>query len=99
MTKPAQWSRIYCLVDPDFGANTEIAFKNFQLESSLVADGEVGRKTRAALLNQDSSYLLSDEDLSWAADLQVEVATIFVVKEVDSRGDGLLEDRAPSDLI
>ncbi|WP_241076124.1 N-acetylmuramidase domain-containing protein [Achromobacter insuavis] len=67
-----------------------------QKASGLVVDGVYGPKSRAALANFDLSRLLRESDLIAAAErLDVPLASIKAVNEVESRGRGFLPDGRP----
>lgn len=64
-----------------------------QRDSRLVVDAIAGPKTQAALLKKDTSHLLSHAQMvSAAASLGVDIASVFAVKDVESRGAGFLSD-------
>jgi hypothetical protein len=80
-----------------FDAETEAAVRDFQRDVGLVADGIAGPKTQAALLSgRVDPRLLRQADIEDAAKiLDVEVAAIMAVNEVESRGHGFLDDGTP----
>lgn len=83
-------------VTPDhrFTRAAEHAVVQFQQASHLVADGIVGNQTRAALHRHRPA--LEHQDLQRAAiQLEVPVAAIMAVTEVESRGSGFLRDGRP----
>lgn len=93
----ARGARPQLVEDGDFGPMTEAAVLTFQRRVGLVADGIAGPKTLAAL---NSGYklpkLLGDADLQRAAQLlDVDLAAIRAVNEVESRGNGFLMDGRP----
>lgn len=80
-----------------FGDTTEAAVKAFQRRLGLVEDGIAGIKTLALLKSGMSDpRLLSHADLERAAQrLDVPVACVCAVNEVESRGHGFLPDGRP----
>lgn len=87
-------------IDGDFGASTEHAVITFQKQKNLVADGKVGDKTRAALLEQNISKLLKDTDYTAAAArLKVSELAIRVFGAVEGRGVGFLKNGKPKILF
>ncbi|HEM7785408.1 TPA: N-acetylmuramidase family protein [Acinetobacter baumannii] len=87
-------------IDGDFGASTEYAVITFQKQKNLVADGKVGDKTRAALLEQNISKLLKDSDYTAAvARLKVSELAIRVFGAVEGRGVGFLKNGKPKILF
>lgn len=93
-------------IDGIFGYETEGAVMQFQKDARLVIDGIVGAKTWKSLIVEteisDAKDLsakmmnktLSEDDLLYAADeLEVELATIKAVNEVESSGSGFILDR------
>ncbi|MDM1022066.1 N-acetylmuramidase family protein [Acinetobacter sp. VNK23] len=87
-------------IDGDFGASTEYAVITFQKQKNLVADGKVGDKTRAALLNQNISKLLKDSDYTAAAvRLKVPELVIRVFGAVEGQGVGFLKNGKPKILF
>ena len=80
-----------------FDADTELAVIQFQLREHLVADGVVGPKTLAVLINGDhDKKALSETDLINAAErLGVQLAAIKAVNQVESRGRGFIDDGRP----
>lgn len=86
--------------DGDFGDETEKAVRAFQLKVGLVVDGVAGQKTLAALAGADCSRLLSNATLVAAAKrLDVELATVYAVNEVESAGAGFLSNGKPAILF
>lgn len=85
-------------VDGKFGSRTEAIVISFQANNALVADGIIGSKTWQKLislsneiLQQNTRRFLSEADLQRAADsLNIEIAAIKAVNEVESRGEGFL---------
>ncbi|WP_447956317.1 N-acetylmuramidase domain-containing protein [Vreelandella sp. EE7] len=76
-------------VDGHYGPETERAVRRYQLAKGLVADGIAGPKTRAALHGQHNNRMLGQRDLVEAANrLEIELAAILAVNEVESRGQG-----------
>ncbi|MBX2845267.1 MAG: N-acetylmuramidase family protein [Saprospiraceae bacterium] len=80
-----------------FGADTDTAVKDFQSKNRLVVDGIVGTKTWAKLIAQEQAItahndkLLSEQDLiDVANELNIELAVIKAVNEVESAGNGFL---------
>lgn len=87
-------------IDGDFGVSTEHAVITFQKQKNLVADGKVGDKTRAALLEQNISKLLKDSDYTAAAArLKVSELAIRVFGAVEGRGVGFLKNGKPKILF
>ena len=78
--------------DGVFGAVTDKAVKEWQIKNGLTADGVVGNKSWLKLIEKDlKSGLLTDADYVKAAiDLNVEVAVLKAVKEVESCGKALI---------
>ncbi|MCL7930431.1 N-acetylmuramidase domain-containing protein [Halomonas llamarensis] len=72
-----------------YGPDTETAVRHFQRAHNLVVDGIAGRKTRRALIQGDDPKALRQIDLVGAADtLEVDLAAVMAVNEVESRGVG-----------
>jgi hypothetical protein len=87
-------------VDGRFGPQTDSALRQFQKRSGLVADGIYGPKTADALLGKSTSKILGHNDIEEAANaLDVDTAAILAVNEVESRGQGFLEDGRPVILV
>src|SRR5260370_5919444 len=79
-----------------FDHATESAVMELQRARGLVIDGIAGPKTFAALACARLSVHLSDADLIAAAEtLNVPVAAIRAVNEIESRGQGFLPDGRP----
>lgn len=75
--------------DGIFGPATQAAVRAFQREQGLVIDGIAGRKTQAALYQEKGDKALRQIELVGAADtLEVELAAVMAVNEVESRGVG-----------
>lgn len=84
-----------------FGDATESAIKKFQSKVGLVEDGIAGGKTLAILrTGKPDGCLLSQADLKRAAQrLDVQIACICAVNEIESRGHGFLPDGRPAILF
>lgn len=88
------------VVDGKFGRSMEAAVIAFQWENQLVMDGIIGEKTWKVMmliashyLHETSGQFLSESDLVKAADkLDIELAAIKAVNEVESRGSGFLNN-------
>lgn len=79
--------------DGQFGPATHAAVVALQQKTGLVVDGIAGPKVMAALLNHDTDKLLTQADITAAADaLGVDIAAVFAVKAVESRGHGFFDD-------
>ncbi|OZI23027.1 peptidoglycan-binding protein [Bordetella genomosp. 9] len=75
---------------------TEAAVSALQRARRLVVDGVYGPKTAAALAGLETGRLLTEADLARAADmLDVPLASVKAVNEVESRGCGFLPDGRP----
>ncbi|MCP2071482.1 UNVERIFIED_ORG: lysozyme family protein [Pseudomonas lini] len=84
------------VVDGDYGDSTEAAVRAYQLKVGLVADGVAGEKTQASLAGGDCQLLLKNEDLVKAAQiLDVPLASVYAVNEVESKGKGFLANGKP----
>ncbi|UEB94181.1 N-acetylmuramidase family protein [Pseudomonas sp. HN2] len=83
-------------VDGDYGDATEHAVRAYQLKVGLVADGVAGSKTLSALTGTDCQQLLKNADLVNAAErLGVPLASVYAVNEVESKGNGFLDNGKP----
>ncbi|MBU9176479.1 N-acetylmuramidase domain-containing protein [Burkholderia gladioli] len=83
--------------DAIYGSATRNAVVSFQATHGLVADGIAGPKTWSTLSagRRDPRHL-TDADLQRAADgLQVDLAAVRAVNEVESKGAGFLPDGRP----
>jgi len=84
------------VVDGHYGDTTEAAVRLYQLSIGLVADGIAGPKTQAALAGNDCQQLLKNVDLVNAAQrLDVPLAVVYAVNEVESKGRGFLDIGKP----
>lgn len=85
--------------DGVFGPATLKAVKAFQEQHDLVNDGMAGIKTTKKLLDKDTGHWLKQSDLKRAADaLGVDMASIYAIKAVESKGLGFLMDGRPKIL-
>lgn len=83
-------------VDGHYGDATEAAVRARQLRLGIVADGIAGEKTQAALAGEDCQRLLQNADLVNAAQrLNLPLATVYAVNEVESNGRGFLNTGQP----
>ena len=83
-------------VDGDFGDNTEAVVRAYQRKVGLVDDGVAGPKTQAALQGYDTSRYLKRKDLQQAAErLDVPLASVMAVNQVESRGEGFAANGRP----
>jgi hypothetical protein len=81
------------VVDGDYGAATEAAVRVFQKQVGLVVDGIAGEKTQSAAAGNANTKHLQQKDIAQAAErLGVPVATVLAVNEVESNGNGFLQD-------
>lgn len=84
------------IIDGHYGDTTEAAVRAYQLNIGLVADGIAGPKTQAALAGNDCQKLLKNADLVNAAQrLDMPLATLYAVNEVESKGRGFLDIGKP----
>jgi len=88
-------------VDGSFGPQTETVVMQFQRDHKLIVDGQVGEKTLLTLRNaKPNTRFLQHSDLVWAAGvLQVPVAAVMAVNEVESRGSGFFSNNRPAILF
>lgn len=88
------------VIDGVFGKLTEQAVKKAQKKFGLVVDGIYGLKTETALNNKPTTRLLKQKDIEAVAkELDVDVAVIMAVNEVESLGTGFLDDGRPKILF
>lgn len=81
------------LPDGHYGDATEAAVRAYQVKAGLVADGVAGTKTQTSLAGGDCTQLLRNNDLVTAAErLNVPLASIYAVNEVESKGKGFLDN-------
>ena len=82
--------------DGAYGDLTEAAVRAYQLKAGLVADGVAGSKTLGSLAGGDCQLLLKNPDLVNAAErLDVPLACVYAVNEVESNGKGFLDNGKP----
>ena len=78
-------------LDGIYGDATERAVKAYQAKVGLVADGIAGSKTQARLLGINDNKHLQHSDLVKAAgQLEVSLASVYAINEVESQGQGFL---------
>ncbi|WP_407364712.1 DUF3380 domain-containing protein (plasmid) [Pseudomonas luteola] len=76
-------------LDGLYGDDTEKAVKAYQAKVGLVADGIAGPKTQARLLGINDGKHLQHSDLVKAAgQLEVSLASVYAINEVESQGQG-----------
>lgn len=84
------------VADGAFGDATEAAVRAYQVKAGLVSDGIAGPKTLAGLLGLDTGKLLKHADLVQASlRLGVPVAAVYALNEVESKGQGFLDNGKP----
>lgn len=84
------------VLDGDYGDATETAVRAYQVKAGLVADGIAGTKTQTGLAGGDCAQLLRNNDLVKAAErLDVPLASVYAVNEVESNGKGFLDNGKP----
>lgn len=82
--------------DGHYGDATEAAVRAYQIKVGLVADGVAGTKTQTSLAGGDCAQLLRNNDLIAAAErLNIPLASIYAVNEVESKGKGFLDNGKP----
>lgn len=82
--------------DGAYGDATEAAVRAYQVKIDLVADGVAGNKTQTSLAGGDCGKLLRNNDLVTAAErLNVPLASVYAVNEVESKGSGFLDNGKP----
>lgn len=82
--------------DGHYGDTTEAAVRAYQIKVGLVADGVAGTKTQTSLAGGDCALMLRNSDLVAAATrLDVPLASIYAVNEVESKGKGFLDNGKP----
>lgn len=89
-------------LEPDgiFGPNTEKAVMQFQRNHRLVSDGIVGPKTISRLTQLHDPGYLQQHDIEQAAEkLHIPVAAVMAFNEVESRGQGFIDDHKPAILF
>lgn len=87
-------------IDGDFGENTEYAVIQFQKSRNIKVDGLVGNTTLKALRDDDTHKLLKESDLiAGAKRLDVPVIVIKAIAEVETLGDGYLDNGKPKILF
>ena len=83
-------------VDGIFGNQTKAAVLVLQRNNGIATDGIVGPQTWSVLLKKDDGKILTESDLIRAArDLNVELAAVKAIRDVESRGSGFLPDGRP----
>lgn len=86
--------------DGHYGPLTEQAVRAYQVRAGLVADGIAGPSTLRALGGGDCCRLLQNNAvLAAATRLGADVAAIYAVTEVESRGEGFLSNGKPKILF
>lgn len=87
--------------DGIFGQGTHRALTRFQAANKLLADGIAGKRTWEELRgNQFESWQLTEDDILRAANiLNVELAAIKAVSEVESAGGGFVREGQPKVLF
>ena len=84
------------LVDGDYGDTTETAVRAYQLKVGLAVDGIAGSKTQISLAGGECTKLLKNADLVNAAiRLDVSLASVYAINEVESKGRGFLDNGKP----
>jgi lysozyme family protein len=84
------------VADGDYGDTTEAAVRAYQVKVGLVADGIAGTKTLASLIGGDCRQLLKNQELVNAAKrLDIPLASVMAVNEVESQGRGFLDNGKP----
>lgn len=84
------------VLDGHYGDTTEAAVRSYQVKVGLVADGIAGTNTQTSLAGGDCAHLLRNKDLIAAAErLDVPLASIYAVNEVESMGKGFLDNGKP----
>lgn len=81
-------------VDGNYGPATTRAVKAFQVSQGFVSTGDVDSQTYHALtLLPPNLKLLTQADIEWASELlDVKVAAVMAVNEVESRGSGFFSN-------
>lgn len=83
-----------------YDAATAAVIKALQTRGRLVVDGIYGPKTEAYLRGAETGYLLKQSDLVDAAKkLQVDIASVMAVNEVESMGSGFIRSGMPRILF
>lgn len=86
-------------LDGHYGDTTEAAVRAHQAQVGLVVDGIAGPKTLGSLQGNDCTALLKQHDLVNAASrLDVPVASVAALNEVESQGQGFLDNGKPTIL-
>lgn len=86
--------------DGIFGPNTQRAVMTFQRNHRLVADGIVGPKTISRLTQLHNPGYLQQSDIERVAKrLGVPVAAVMAFNEVESRGQGFIDEDKPAILF